>query len=43
MIVCGVLYAFYAKPLIIRRMKRKALEKAAQRQAQNEVPAEVAV
>src|SRR5439155_14967439 len=29
MIVSGVLYAFYAKPIIIRRMKAKALANAA--------------
>ena len=28
MIVLGVLYAFYVKPLIIRRMKEKALAKS---------------
>jgi hypothetical protein len=33
MIVVGLLYAFYVKPIIIRRMKQKALEKAAQRPA----------
>jgi hypothetical protein len=43
MIVSGVLYAFYAKPIIIRRMKRKALAKAAERQLRKEVPAEVGV
>jgi hypothetical protein len=44
MIVSGVLYAFYAKPLIIRRMKRKALEQAAARRTmKRESPVEVAV
>jgi hypothetical protein len=28
MIFCGLAYAFYAKPVIIRRMKKKAIEKA---------------
>jgi hypothetical protein len=41
MIVSGVLYAFYAKPIIIRRMKRNALQKAAEKQSRSEVPSEV--
>lgn len=43
MIVAGVLYAFYAKPLIIRRMKEKALRKAAEKKVSAEVPVEVSV
>jgi len=43
MIVLGVLYAFYAKPIVIRRMKRNALQKAAEKQSRSEVPAEVGV
>jgi hypothetical protein len=43
MIVLGVLYAFYAKPLIIRRMKQKALEKAATKKTRSEMPMEVTV
>jgi dihydroorotase len=31
MIFGGLLYAFYAKPIIIRRMKQRALEAAAAR------------
>jgi hypothetical protein len=44
MIVLGVLYAFYVKPIVIRRMKQKALAKASQRiESKLEVPAEVGV
>jgi hypothetical protein len=41
MIVMGVLYAFYVKPIVIRRMKQKALQKAAEKKSRDEVPAEV--
>jgi hypothetical protein len=43
MIVAGLMYAFYIKPIVIRRMKRKALMKAVKRQSRVEVPTEVTV
>jgi hypothetical protein len=30
MIVCGIIYAFYVKPVVVRRMKAAALVRAAQ-------------
>ena len=50
LIVIGLLYAFYGKPLIIRHMKQKAIAKAsadAERRArivrEDRVPAEAGV
>jgi hypothetical protein len=28
MVIAGLMYAFYIKPIIIRRMKQKAIERA---------------
>jgi hypothetical protein len=44
MIVIGLLYAFYIKPIVIRRMKRQALRKASKRTSSKQgLPAEVGV
>jgi hypothetical protein len=43
MIVVGVLYAFYVKPVIIRRMKEKAIRKAGEKKASVEMPVELSV
>lgn len=43
MILAGVLYAFYVKPIVIRRMKAKALEKARARAKQKQPVEAVAV
>ena len=41
MIFIGLMYAFYAKPIIIRRMKQRALEAAAQRATRPKTVAEL--